>query len=683
MESAYEPGFFVRNAWLIPFFPLLGALVTAVGARRLRGLAHLPVWAGIGLAFLVSLGTLASADHAAKYTVFEWLSAGNLDVPFQVRVDGLSTMMLSMVTFVSGLVAIFAAGYMHGDPSYPRFFALIGLFVASMTGLVLSNNYLLTYVFWEGVGACSYLLIGFWYARPSAAAAAMKAFLVNRVGDFGFAIAIFWLWSIAPGHDLSYDSIFAAAEAGSIPTSAIAGISLLLFWGATAKSAQIPLYTWLPDAMEGPTPVSALIHAATMVTAGVYLLARSMPMVAMAPGVQAVIAATGCATALLAAAIALTQNDLKRVMAYSTVSQLGYMFMALGSGVGDVAQLAVVAAMFHLFTHAFFKALLFLASGSVMHAMGDVIDMRRFRGLRHRLPITYLTFAVGALALAAFPPLSGFFSKDEVLGAISGAIHASESYSWLYQIVYWTALITAFMTAFYTGRAFFLTFHGPEKLPSPNDPEAPPVDAHAHGHADDAHGHHHEIGHESPPVMAIPLMILAGCTVLIGLICLVAWPITGGPAEWFAGHLEKTLGFEALGHGEHGFSWFTATLGTLVGVGGIALAYVMYAEPGPLPGRMKERFGALYRASLGKFYVDEFYDATVVAVVRISASISDFVDTYVVDRLITGIALIPRAIGRARLALYQNGLIQFYAASSALCVAFLLLFLVLLGLQRP
>ena len=320
-------------------------------------MAHYPVWAGIGLAFLVSLGTLAAAGPDVKYTVMEWLSAGDLEVPIQVRVDGLSTMMLSMVTFVSGLVAIFAAGYMAGDPGYPRFFALIGLFVFSMTGLVLSNNYLLTYVFWEGVGACSYLLVGFWHSRPSAAAAAMKAFLVNRVGDFGFAVAIFWLWTVAPNHDLSYDNVFSAAHAGSIPHSAIVGISLLFFWAATAKSAQIPLYVWLPDAMEGPTPVSALIHAATMVTAGVYLIARSTPIVAMAPGVQLLIAITGCATALLAAAIAVTQNDLKRVMAYSTVSQLGYMFMALGAGVGNVAQLAVIAAMFHLFTHAFFKAL--------------------------------------------------------------------------------------------------------------------------------------------------------------------------------------------------------------------------------------------------------------------------------------------------------------------------------------
>ncbi len=272
-------GFFVRNVWLIPFFPLLGAAVAAVGARQLRTMAHVPVVAGIVLAFLVSLGALGSAGAETTTVVSSWLSMSNLEVPIDFRVDGLTTMMLAMVTFVSSLVAIFAAGYMAGDPGYPRFFALIGLFVFSMTGLVLSNNYLLTYVFWEGVGACSYLLIGFWHTRPAAAAAAMKAFLVNRIGDFGFAVAIFWLWAVAPGHDLSYGNILSESTLSGLPAAAKVGIPLLLFWAATAKSAQIPLYVWLPDAMEGPTPVSALIHAATMVTAGVYLIARSMPLI--------------------------------------------------------------------------------------------------------------------------------------------------------------------------------------------------------------------------------------------------------------------------------------------------------------------------------------------------------------------------------------------------------------------
>jgi NADH-quinone oxidoreductase subunit L len=326
-----------------------------------------------------------------------------------------------------------------------------------------------------------------------------------------------------------------------------------------------------------------------------------------------------------------------------------------------------------------------------MHAMGDVIDMRRFRGLRHRLPITFGTFAVGGLALAAIPPLSGFFSKDEILGALSGAVHSSHEYgySWIYLSIYWLAIATAFLTAFYTGRAFFMTFFGPEKLPSPDDPEANPAaeaDAHAHGlspHAEEHHveAHHHEIGHESPPIMAIPLMILAGCTVLIGLICLVAPIFTGGTVEWFAGHLHKTLAFESLGHGEHGFSWPTAIIGTLVGVGGIGLAYVMYAGTSRWPQRLRDRLRPLYEASLHKFYIDEIYQAVVVGPLRALTVISDFVDTYIVDRLVTGIALAPRAFARARLALYQNGLIQFYAAASAMSVAVLLLVLLLLGSQ--
>src|SRR5512135_26850 len=496
---------------MIPCLPLLGALIAALGARRLRSSSHVPVVAGIVLAFLVSCGALYSTNPEATTVAGRWLSISNLEVPIEFRVDGLTTMMLSMVTFVSLLVAIFAVGYMAGDPGYPRFFALIGLFVFSMTGLVLSNNYLLTYLFWEGVGVCSYLLIGYWHTRPAASSAAVKAFLVNRIGDFGFAIAIFWMWRVVPGHDLSYTAIFSEATLASLPAAAKVGIPLLLFWAATAKSAQIPLYVWLPDAMEGPTPVSALIHAATMVTAGVYLIARSMPLIALAPGVLLLVAIVGCATALLSASIAFTQNDLKRVMAYSTVSQLGYMFMALGAGVGEVAQLAVVAAMFHLFTHAFFKALLFLASGSVMHAMGDVIDMRRFGGLWHRLPITHGTFLIGGLALAGIFPLAGFFSKDEILLALGKASEAARPMGrgWIYATIYWVAILTAFMTAFYTGRAYFMTFWGPEKLPSPNDPEAPePEPGSGHGdlepHApgqDETHGHGHDhVGHESPPI---------------------------------------------------------------------------------------------------------------------------------------------------------------------------------------
>ncbi len=672
---------FVQNVWVIPCLPLLGALIAALGARRLRTSSHVPVVAGIVLAFLFSYGALFSADPEATTLVGRWLPISHLEVLVEFRVDGLTTMMLSMVTFVSSLVAIFAVGYMAGDPGYPRFFALIGLFVFSMTGLVLSNNYLLTYVFWEGVGVCSYLLIGYWHTRPAAATAAMKAFLVNRIGDFGFAIAIIWLWAVVPGHDLRYETILNGSTLADLPEAAKLGIPLLLFWAATAKSAQIPLYVWLPDAMEGPTPVSALIHAATMVTAGVYLIARSMPLIARAPGggrVQVLIAVTGCATALLSASIALTQNDLKRVMAYSTVSQLGYMFMALGAGVGNVAQLAVVAAMFHLFTHAFFKALLFLASGSVMHAMGDVIDIRRFGGLRHRLPFTHLTFAVGGLALAGIFPLAGFFSKDEILLALKSAAHSAPGWGWVYWLIYWVAIVVVFMTALYTGRAYFMTFWGPEKLPSPEDPEAPlPEPGSGHGDhephgpgQDESHGHGHDhVGEESPPVMTYPLLILAGCAVLAGIFF--------GPTHLFEEHLHKTLGWELLGHGEYGFDLATALVSTVAGLLGIGLAYRFYAAESPVPGQLATRFRPLYEASLNKFYVDEAYDWVVVKLTKAVAIVCEFLDIYLVDQLVIGIAKLPRKLGKDLLAGYQNGLIQFYAAASALGVAVLLFILLL------
>jgi proton-translocating NADH-quinone oxidoreductase chain L len=529
--------------------------------------------------------------------------------------------------------------------------------------------------------------------------------MVNRVGDFGFAVALFWMWSIMPGHSLNYNDVLNPSTLAGIPHSTKVGIVLLLFWAATAKSAQIPLYVWLPDAMEGPTPVSALIHAATMVTAGVYLIARSSVLVAQVPEVQLLIATIGCLTALLAAAIALTQTDLKRVLAYSTISQLGYMFMGLGAGIGTVAKFAVIAGMFHLFTHAFFKALLFLAAGSVMHAMGGVIDMRRFRGLRHRLPWTFRTFAVGGLALSGIFPFAGFWSKDEVLAALKSASHAAHEIhrtSWvgLYMAIYWIAVFTAFLTAFYTGRAFFLTFFGPEKLPSPDDPEAEaddvlhahaahaagpvphdphlptptagatdepvPQDQHGHGHGHDSH-----LGHESPPLMTIPLMVLAVCATLVGLVF--------GPTGWFANHLALTPGFAELGPDEHGYDFATAIVGTLVGVAGLALSWWMYANPNPVPARLARQLRPLYEASLAKFWVDQIYIWLVINPTRALAVVCKFLDIYLVDNvLVRGGAWLPRFVGRDFLAPFQNGLIQFYAAVTALSVAVLFLILLMI-----
>ena len=682
---------FVRNAWLVPFLPLLGGLVAAVGGKWLKERSHLPVVLGIGLAFCVSLILVFSVGHTeVKPSPIEWLTISGLTVPIQFQADGLTTMMLAMVTFVATLVAIYASGYMAGDPGYPRFFAIVGLFVASMTGLVLSANYLLTYLFWEGVGVCSYLLVGFWYSKPEAAAAAKKAFLVNRVGDVGFAIAIFWMWVTSPTHDLTYASFLSEGTLQALPSAALVGIPLLLFWAATAKSAQLPLYVWLPDAMEGPTPVSALIHAATMVTAGVYLIARSTPLLVMVPGVQLTVSIVGCLTALLAASIAVTQTDLKRVMAYSTVSQLGYMFMALGAGVKGVAEFAIIAGMFHLFTHAFFKALLFLASGSVMHAMGGVIDMREFSGLRRRLPYTCWTFAVGALALCGIPIFAGFFSKDEVLSSLKLAGQASNAsggtgWGWVYFAIYGIAILTAFMTAFYTGRAFFMTFFGPEKLPDPSAASAhhgsaEPEAAHhsgpdAHGHAaDHGHGHDSHFGHESPPVMTFPLMILAACAVVVGI-------IFGSWTGLFEHHLEHTAQLQPAEHGhavEHAPDYATPVVGTLVGLAGLALSYLFYAVPSTVPARTAGQLRPLYLASLHKFYVDEIYYRAVIWPTRFLAVTADFLDKRLVDGLVQGISWIPRLVGRHILGPIQNGLVQYYAAVTALSVGALLLALLFL-----
>jgi NADH-quinone oxidoreductase subunit L len=699
-------------AWLVPLLPLLGGLGAALSAPRLRANAHVPVVLGIAGSFVISLVLLFGVGQGTgRVEVYPWLDVDGLFVPIEFRIDGLTTMMLCMVTFVATLVAVFAAGYMAGDPGYPRFFFMVGLFVFSMTGLVLSNNFVLTYAFWEGVGVCSYLLVGFWHSKPAAAAAAKKAFMVNRIGDFGFAIALFWMWSTFGS--LRYDDVLNPSALSAVSPTVILGIALLLFWAATAKSAQVPLYIWLPDAMEGPTPVSALIHAATMVTAGVYLIARSSLLIQHAPIAQLAIASIGAITALLAALIALTQTDLKRVMAYSTVSQLGYMFMALGAGIGDVTQLALVAGMFHLFTHAFFKALLFLASGSVMHAMGGVIDMRRFRGLRHRLPTTCWTFAVGGLALSGFPLTAGFFSKDEILAALHSAARDPRSleqpgWSAAYWTIYGVAVFTALLTAFYTGRAFFLTFWGPEKLPSPDDLEAEADEAAhaAHGHAsadadphrpadlpapppgvtdepvpqghghDVDHGHGHgghdsHFGHESPPVMLVPLMILAVCALSVGLIF--------GPTDWFKNHLARTPGFDRLGHFEHAhhFDMMSMLLGSTAALLGLGVSYLFYASASPLPGRLAKAIRPLYDASYHKFGVDELYDRIIIIPTRVLAAISAFFDAYIIDGLVRLTAWIPRTVGRYVLAPFQNGLIQFYAAVTAVSVAALLVILLL------
>ena len=532
-----------------------------------------------------------------------WLTISNFEVPIEFRIDGLTTMMLSMVTFVSSLVAVFAAGYMAGDPGYRRFFALIGLFVFSMTGLVLSNNYVLTYVFWEGVGVCSYLLVGFWHTRPAAAAAAMKAFLVNRIGDFGFAIAIFWLWTIVPGHDLSYGNVLNEATLATLPHGAIVGIGLLLFWAATAKSAQIPLYVWLPDAMEGPTPVSALIHAATMVTAGVYLIARSMPLLTLAPGVLTLIAVTGCATALLSAAIAVTQTDLKRVLAYSTVSQLGYMFMALGIGRGGRRPARDRGGHVSPVHPRVFQGPL-VPRRRQRHAR----DGRRDRHAAVRRPAPSVAPHVSHVRRGGTRPVGdlspvgllqqGRDPAGDQAGRARGGLDLPPDLL--------GRGLHGLPDGVLHGPGFLHDVLGRREASQPRRSRGAPdrrdrrrsrarTAAMATTMATptaDAHGHGSHVGHESPPIMTYPLFALAGCTILIGLVCFLAGPFWG-TTEWFAHHLHHTLGFESLKHEEHHFDWWTALIGTVAGVGGLALSYRMYAEPSPLPGRLAGRLRPL------------------------------------------------------------------------------------------
>jgi NADH-quinone oxidoreductase subunit L len=637
--------------WLIPALPLAASVLIAfLGPRWLRGQSHWPSVLGIAASCVLSvLVLIAVANRPAEeppiiqqvYTLFDTrgggagdaIAAGDMVVDVRLRADSLTAIMLVTVTFVATFIAVYSAGYMHGDPGYPRYFAEISLFVFSMTGLVLADNFLLLYAFWEGVGLCSYLLIGFWFTRPAAAAAARKAFLVTRLGDLGFLIGIIVLW-FHSGYHLNYeDTLYNSAVLDKLAArpELLATIALLLFCGAVGKSAQFPLHVWLPDAMEGPSPVSALIHAATMVTAGVYLVARCMPLFRPVPEVLLVVACIGAFTALLAALIALTQNDLKRILAYSTISQLGYMFLALGCAtVPALVPVAVAAAILHLFTHAFFKALLFLAAGSVMHAMGDVIDIRRFSGLHRLLPITHATFLCGALALAGVFPFAGFWSKDEILGAVLGAHEEGCPFHAAYLVLFIVGLVTAGLTAFYTSRAYFRTFWGPERVP----PEAGP-------HA-----------HESPPVMWVPLAVLAVGAFGAGFL-----------AVPFTDFLGRTPGVGEV-H-EHETHWFLIGGSTLVALAGIGVAAGMYARVSDLPDRLARGAAWLYQLSLNRFHLDELYDFFIIKPATGVAAFCRIFDQYVLDSLIDLVAQVPRVFGLLFRPM-QNGLVQFYALAMLL-----------------
>jgi len=697
---------FLELIWLIPLFPLAGAVLMLLAGRKLDPQPPSEVAAAAGLApqvehgqahphpafarsrsfiswlcpgtvllsLIFSVGAVAQLaalpERVHQVVKFTWmaglpfLTAAGAPARFTADwgflLDPLSSVMILVVTGVGFIIHVYSIGYMGHEGGYYRFFGYMNLFVFFMLMLVLANNYLLMFVGWEGVGLCSYLLIGFYFHKKSAADAGKKAFVVNRVGDAGFILGMLLMFSVFGS--VRFLDVNAALASGRFSAETagfgvLSAIALLLFLGATGKSAQFPLYTWLPDAMEGPTPVSALIHAATMVTAGVYMVARSHLLFRLTPETSLIVAVIGAFTAILSASIALVQNDIKRVLAYSTVSQLGYMFMACGVG-------AYWVAIFHLYTHAFFKALLFLCSGSVIHALGGEQDMRRMGGLKNKIPVTYWTMVVGALAIAGIPGLAGFFSKDEILWQIYSSPHGS-------RLIYAVALLTAGMTAFYMWRLIFMTFHG-----------APRTDPHTLAHV-----------HESPPVMTVPLVALAAGSVLAGWI--------GAPKLWaflpegfrlFEHWLGPALGAETVVHASshaHDASteWLLMCLSVAVALVGIALAHHFYVRRPERAAALRAAAGPLYTTLANKWYVDEIYDFLFVNglgkgggsalarfdnrivdggvngagwLTRLTSTLSIWWDTWIVDGAVRLTAFLVKAVSFP-VRVLQTGSVQAYA----------------------
>jgi NADH-quinone oxidoreductase subunit L len=628
--------------WLIPLVPGASAALLLLAGRRIprravAWLACLSVFLSFALsaAGFVHLARSGQDAPALVRTLLPWIQSGSFSAAITFAFDELAAVMALVVTGVGLLIHVYSVGYMAEDAAYARYFAFLNLFTFFMLVLVLAADIVLMFVGWEGVGLCSYLLIGFWFERPAASKAGMKAFVVNRIGDAAFIVGIlFVLVHVGSGR---FAAINAAPAAGLLGSGLATLVALLLFAGATGKSAQIPLYVWLPDAMEGPTPVSALIHAATMVTAGVYMVSRLNGLFAASPAASSVVAWIGALTAVFAATIALIQNDIKRVLAYSTISQIGYMF--LGCGVG-----AYTAGMFHLTTHAFFKSLLFLAAGSVIHALSGEQDMRRLGGLRKALPVTYPVFLVGALAISGVPFLSGFFSKDAILtSAFAGGHH----------VLYALGLAGAVLTAFYMFRLIYLTFHGEPRT--------------AHG---EGLGH----VHESPPVMTVPLVLLAVLSALAGFAGLPV--LFGERASVFARFLEGTL-LVPPHHLALSAELALVLAATASALAGIALAFVFYRKRPELPGRTARRFPRLYRLLAGKYFVDEAYDAVVVRpLIKGSERIYAGFDLKIVDGALNGSAAAADRAGRG-LSRLQTGLLRDYALAFLVGAVIFLGFLLL------
>ena len=634
------------NLWLIPFFPLVGSIFNGLFGKKIKNEA---VIGGIAtglmfLSFLVAgqnfLKLLGDTEKVHELVLGSWMTVGNFQLNWELLLDPLSAVMIMVVTGVGTLIHLYSIGYMHGEVGYYRFFSYLNLFAFAMLMLVLGGNALVMFIGWEGVGLCSYLLIGYYYEKKSASTAANKAFIVNRVGDFGFLcglLTLFWAFAEKGLWTLNFVEI---AEHGYLLESGgllITVVTLCFFLGATGKSAQIPLFTWLPDAMEGPTPVSALIHAATMVTAGVYMIGRMSGLFAMAPATMMTIAIVGGLTAFFAATIGLAQNDIKRVLAYSTVSQLGYMFLAMGVG-------AFSAGIFHLMTHAFFKACLFLGSGSVIHGMhhayhhahlhDDPQDMRNMGGLRKKMPITFITFLVSTIAISGIPFFSGFFSKDEILWWSFGSTRGH----WMLWLL---GAAAAGMTAFYMFRLVFMTFFGEQK-----------TDPRAKDHIP-----------ESPFTITIPLMVLGALALLGGYVGVPK--ILGGINRFDAflapvfEHAQHLNGIHA--HGALSTEYTLMAVSVAVAVVGIFVAWVMYIKNPELPGKFVARFEGMHRIIFNKWYVDELYDAVFVnPCKKIGTFLWQVVDARLVDGVVNGCAWVIRGVGTG-LRYTQSGYLYNYA----------------------
>lgn len=671
MELLYQ------YAWLIPVLPLLGAMLVGLGlisfnkaTNRLRQLNAVVIVSLLGASMVLSFALLWSQFHGHEpFTrTLEWAAAGKFHLMMGYTIDHLTALMLVIVTTVAFLVMIYTDGYMAHDPGYVRFYAYLSLFSSSMLGLVVSLNLVQIYIFWELVGMCSYLLVGFWYDRKAAADAAQKAFVVNRVGDFGLLLGMLGLfWATGSfDFDVMGTRLEAFVESGSLSTALAALFAVLVFLGPVAKSAQFPLHVWLPDAMEGPTPISALIHAATMVAAGVFLIARMYPVFEGIPVVMNVIAWTGAFTAFLGASIAITQNDIKKGLAYSTISQLGYMVMAMGIG-------AYSAGLFHLMTHAYFKAMLFLGSGCVIHGMEAVVghdpalaqDMRLMGGLRKFMPLTALTFLIGTLAICGIPPFAGFWSKDEILGSAFAANPALWLVGWL----------TAGLTAFYMFRMYFSTFEGgfrgknqeirhqllveagrPVPAFGPGAMDTRELAAKSEHEAD--HGHHSEYPHESPLTMTLPLLLLAVPSTLIGL---VGMPFNNYFEEFI--HPASETAVEVAAHAEEfNLTEFLIMGGSSVGVAliGITVASLMYLRGKIDPKAIAQTIKPLYEFSRNKWYFDDIYhNIFVVGLRRVARQVME-VDYRVVDGAVNLTGFFTLLSGEG-LKYLENGRAQFYA----------------------